>query len=204
MKEKTLEHIREVQSLLGWCIRELSKRQDQHDASKLETPEAEIFEEWTPKLSGSTYGSPEYADMLAAMKPALDHHYANNSHHPEYYSNGILGMDLLDLLEMICDWMAAAKRHADGNVFRSIQINQKRFEYSGELAAILGNTVSNFVASKLRVGDRVTIHTCEGFGGHGVIIDSRRSPTSHFKIRLDDGSQPDFWAHDFEIVEVAE
>lgn len=137
----TRQHISEVRRLLGQCLVELSERLTEHDASKLRSPEVEIFDEWTPKLAGSTYGSPEYTAMLAEMKPALDHHYANNRHHPEYHAEGIAGMNLLDLLEMICDWISAAKRHANGNVRRSIEINAKRFGYGEQMERILQRTV---------------------------------------------------------------
>jgi hypothetical protein len=76
------------------------------------------------------------------MKPALDHHYAMNSHHPEHFATGIQGMSLLDVLEMLCDWKAATLRHNDGDIRRSIELNQKRFGYSDELKAILLNTLA--------------------------------------------------------------
>lgn len=81
----TYEHIRSVQGLLDRVIVDLMGRRRVHDRSKLESPEKEIFDEYTPKLAGSTYGSAEYKRYLAEMKPALDHHYAANSHHPEHY-----------------------------------------------------------------------------------------------------------------------
>jgi hypothetical protein len=90
-------------------INELSKRAVNHDKSKLESPEKEIFEEYTPKLKGTTYGSEEYKEFLKEMKPALDHHYANNRHHPEHFKNGVNDMNLFDLLEMAADWLAAGK-----------------------------------------------------------------------------------------------
>lgn len=136
----TLEHIGVVRKLMGEAIDDLNRRSCAHDASKLQSPEKEIFDEFTPKLQGSTYGSEEYKEFLKGMKPALDHHYAHNSHHPEHYENGIRGMSLLDLVEMICDWKAATMRHADGDLLRSIEINQKRFGYSDELKGILLNT----------------------------------------------------------------
>src|SRR5699024_11996774 len=74
-----------------------------HDKSKLESPELEIFTEYTPKLKSLTYGSDEYKASLEGLGEALKHHYANNSHHAEYYENGIDGMDLFDLVEMICE-----------------------------------------------------------------------------------------------------
>ena len=118
-----------------------NRQTENHDRSKLESPEAEVFEVMTEKLKGSTYGSPEYTAMLAEMKPALDHHYAHNRHHPEYHKDGIKGMNLIDLMEMVCDWKAATLRHADGDIEKSLEINQKRFGYSDELRQIFINTI---------------------------------------------------------------
>lgn len=110
----------------------------------MKSPEVEAFAEFTPKLAGSTYGSPEYEAFRAAMKPALDHHYARNSHHPEHYPDGINGMDLLDLVEMFCDWKAAGERHNDGNILKSIEKNATRFEMSPQLVRIFTNTAKLF------------------------------------------------------------
>lgn len=131
---KVAENMLDVRMLLGFRARI-------HDKSKLESPEKEIFDKVTPKLRGITYGSEEYKASLAEMKPALDHHYRHNSHHPEHYGeNGISGMCLLDLIEMLCDWQAATERHADGNLAKSLVINQRRFNIDDQLQAILINT----------------------------------------------------------------
>lgn len=186
---ETLKHIRRVQGLLGDLACNLVRRAELHDASKLESPEAEVFEEFTGKLRDTTYGSEKYKGLLAAMKPALDHHYAENSHHPEHYrwhcpvcqlqigkadwedapqgpndsgvrycpqccrygmlyeselmdkpELGIRGMNLIDIVEMLADWKAATERHADGDLLKSIELNQKRFGYTDELKTILTNT----------------------------------------------------------------
>jgi hypothetical protein len=139
--QDTHDHIARVRDLIQWCSINMARRAACHDASKLESPEKEIFDRVTPALRGLTYGSDEYKAQLAEMKPALDHHYANNPHHPEYHGEqGISGMSLLDLLEMICDWKAATERHADGDLGRSIEINRKRFGISDQLACVLANT----------------------------------------------------------------
>lgn len=145
---ETLKHIAAVQELVIIVTAELSRRAMAHDFTKLESPEVELFDELTPLLAGTTYGSPEYAELLRRLKPALDHHYAAHRHHPEHYPNGICDMSLIDLIEMICDWMAATRRHNDGDVLRSIDINQKRFGYSDELAQILRNTVAAIVEAE--------------------------------------------------------
>lgn len=137
----TQAHIEQVRELLDAVEANIHRRGDVHDASKLQSPEREYFDEWTPKLRDSVYGSDEYKQFLAAMKPGLDHHYANNSHHPEHWPNGVRDMSLLDIIEMLCDWKAATLRHATGDILKSIEINQKRFGYSDELKQILLNTV---------------------------------------------------------------
>lgn len=143
-KRDTLEHISQVNHFIKIVIDVMTERAINHDQSKLHSPELEGFTEFTPKLKECTYGSDEYKSYLKGLSKALDHHYANNSHHPEYYEDGIKGMDLFDLVEMFCDWKAATMRHDDGDINKSIDINQKRFGYSEELAQILRNTVKYF------------------------------------------------------------
>jgi len=140
-RQATLDHIKLVRAILGLAIDDLTNRGEIHDLSKLEEPELSVFDEFTKKLKGSTFGSPEYKQFLAEMKPALDHHYANNRHHPEHFKDGIRGMNLLDVLEMFCDWKAATLRHANGDIRKSIELNQERFGYSDELKQIFHNTV---------------------------------------------------------------
>lgn len=137
---ETFRHIERVRNLLNTCIVELLKRGELHDQSKLVEPEVSLFTEFTPKLASSTYGSEEYDGFKKAMKPALDHHYANNRHHPEHHKHGINDMNLIDLVEMLCDWKAASERHNDGNIRKSIEINANRFNISPQLVEILENT----------------------------------------------------------------
>lgn len=137
----TLKHIKRVSELLTNAAKELIDRANRHDESKLRSPEKELFDEYTPKLSQCTYGSEEYKGFLRELKVALDHHYANNSHHPEHYNNGVDGMNLFDLIEMFFDWKAATERHADGDILKSIDINTKRFGLSEQLKNIFTNTV---------------------------------------------------------------
>jgi hypothetical protein len=137
---ETKNHIVMVGRYLSEVIMELYSRAAEHDKSKIETPEVEVFDEFTPKLKGMTYGSPEYKQCLSEMVPALNHHYQKNRHHPEHHKNGILDMSLIDLVEMFCDWLAATKRHEDGDIFKSIQINAERFGYDTVLSSILRNT----------------------------------------------------------------
>jgi hypothetical protein len=139
---KTLRHIETVRNYLNLIIREILFRQENHDQSKLQTPEMEVFDKFTPLLRKVTYNSKEYKDCMEKMDIAINHHNATNKHHPEHYANGIKDMTLVDLIEMLCDWKSSSMRHNNGNILKSIEINQIRFNYSDELKQILQNTAN--------------------------------------------------------------
>lgn len=83
----------------------ICKRGRHHDTSKLEGIEFENL--WVEK---------ETDKDLQAFKDALKHHHLNNSHHPEYYKDGIYGMSDLDICEMVCD--ATARLQETGSNVR--------------------------------------------------------------------------------------
>ena len=145
-KFKTMRHIETVRNYLNTVIKELLVRGEKHDQTKMQPEESDVFDEFTPKLRDCTYGSDEYKGFLKEMQPALDHHYLHNRHHPEHFAVGdnkdspLKAMNLIDLVEMLCDWKAATLRHDDGDIFKSIEINQERFNYSDDLKQVLINT----------------------------------------------------------------
>lgn len=140
-RQDTVEHILRVRELLYIIQNKLEARGFAHDQSKLGPNEKPIFDRVTPQLRGLTYGSEEYKASLKELGPALEHHYRENSHHPEHHPNGVNDMSLLDVLEMVCDWKAAGERHADGSIERSLIVNASRFKIGGQLQMLLENTV---------------------------------------------------------------
>lgn len=138
---ETMRHILTVRALLLGCIGTLVDCANDHDCSKLQPPEDVAYAIFTSRLEGVTYGSKEYRTCLREMGPALQHHYRHNRHHPEFHKDGIRGMDLFDLIEMLCDWKAATLRHLDGNMERSLKINAKRFQMPPALVRLLVNTL---------------------------------------------------------------
>lgn len=136
----TLKHSRRVDELLLQAVEDLLGRVGKHDASKCEPPEKAMYDEFVPQLQGARYGTPEYKALTAKMGDALKHHYEANRHHPEHFPDGVAGMTLTDLTEMLADWKAAGERHADGNMARSLAIQRERFDLSDQLFTILENT----------------------------------------------------------------
>lgn len=138
----TLLHIKRVNELLGMAAKELIRRGNIHDNSKLKSPEKEKFDELTPLLKSLTYGTPGYKESLSELGIALEHHYKHNSHHPQYYKEGVNGMDLFDIIEMFFDWKAATERMDNGDINKSIEINKERFNISEQLTNIFKNTIA--------------------------------------------------------------
>ena len=144
-REDTKNHIKQVRVFTDRLAEAIIDRGCYHDFSKLREPEKSIFDEFTPKLAETTYGSLEYKKYLNEMKVALDHHYADNRHHPEHHINGVHDMNLVDLIEMLCDWKAATMRHNDGDIMKSIEFNQERFDYDDGIKQLMINTVNDYL-----------------------------------------------------------
>jgi hypothetical protein len=141
----TLLHIARVRANLDAFVVEMLRRGRVHDASKFGAEEKPTVDEAAVALRGIAYGSPEHQDLVRRLRPGLEHHYRVNSHHPEHYGNaGIAGMDLFDVVEMLCDWMAAALRRPEDGL--RLDFNARYFGISDQLAAILANTVARWPA----------------------------------------------------------
>lgn len=127
-----------VGALLSQIAKGLLVRADLHDKSKFSPEEKPCFDKYIPRLKKCIYGSPEYKQNLEEMASALEHHYRENRHHPEYFQNGIDGMHLVDIAEMLCDWVASSGLRS--SVERGIDLNMARFNLSPQLANIFKNT----------------------------------------------------------------
>lgn len=134
------EHKRKVEYWMKDIASQITGRAKVHDDSKLKEPEKATFDQWTSKLTQVEFGSEEYRGHLEAMEQGLDHHYRNNRHHPEHFQDGINGMTLIDLIEMFCDWLAAAEKK---KVHVNLDYLQQRFDLSDQLVRILYNTLED-------------------------------------------------------------
>ena len=144
----TSTHIHRVRDLLGGMMVLMLERCRLHDRSKMEPPEVAAFTAMTPKLRKMDFGTPEYEESKKALGEALVHHYANNRHHPEHFPRGIRDMNVIDLIEMLCDWKAGSERHDSGNIRKSIEHNALRFNFPHELNEIFMNSIDLFVPAR--------------------------------------------------------
>jgi hypothetical protein len=114
-----------------------------HDTSKFKFDESYYFIKIIHKLKHVKYGSEEYHKNLKNIYPAIEKHYQRNSHHPQYYKNGIYDMNIIDLIEMCCDWKASVKNHKIKNINNSFNISFNRFNLNDSIEGLLLKKIIN-------------------------------------------------------------
>lgn len=167
-RDATQDHRMKVYSIMQCLSNQLLVRGKNHDRSKLTDKELPYFAAATA-LKELPYGSKKYNDQISiksALRPALDHHYKNNRHHPEHHKNGIEDMNLIDILEMLSDWLAAGLRHGpDHNIFNSINVNRYRFRIKKDLAKIMWSTAIDVFGEEPEQGyEMCLINECKECG----------------------------------------
>mgnify|MGYP006928565117 CR=1 FL=1 len=139
------EHIQNIQRVAKLLVDDLTKRIEDHDKSKLSDPEKSCYDKYIPLLKTAKYGTKEYYSVRSNMqKEGLDHHYAVNRHHPEHFSHGIDDMNLVDMIEMLCDWYAASLK-SDTSFEKGFHSNCERFHISKPLEQLLWNTYNEYI-----------------------------------------------------------
>ena len=158
-------HQEHVKKLMHAVVMDLHVRAQVHDDSKFspeEYPHIQAIGELVQREGKVDFGTPEYEARKKLLGPMLEHHYANNDHHPEHFMDGaerdirrwrkgdgvelidvtgVAGMTLMALVEMFCDWSAAASdRNPDGAL--DIGVGCKKYEMPPMLEEIFRNTAA--------------------------------------------------------------
>lgn len=108
-ESETMEHKTRVSIMLTRISKDLVRRGKIHDNSKFKSPEREIYNMNHEKLQQVKFGTDEYDKLMnGEMAVAIDHHYKENDHHPEHFEDGVVNMNLVQILEMLADINAVA------------------------------------------------------------------------------------------------
>jgi hypothetical protein len=132
-----------VAEALSTFVKDLVRRLVDHDKSKFNEDEFPDAVKSSGEIRSTTYGTPEYDAMREKYMHLYAIHYKQNRHHPEFFENGILGMNLVDILEMVADWKAASMR-SGGSMENSVRIATEKFKISPDLVKILENTIRDY------------------------------------------------------------
>jgi hypothetical protein len=122
-------------------LRQISVEQIKaHDLSKFDEPE----------LSGYSNYFPEKREQYKpAFLQAVQHHYAHNPHHPEFWMMRQSSMPENYISEMVADWMAASYQYS-GTWNMSDWLN-KQFLVDGQLHNIFNNEQMQYLIFLLLV-----------------------------------------------------
>lgn len=145
--ETVREHIKRVGKRLTNIALLLIDRATYHDASKLQEPER-LGWEMMDQEPRYPYGSAEYFEKMKKYRAIFEHHYAVNSHHPEHYEDGIYGMDLVDLIEMLCDWFSYKECFTVEEGHKIVREQCKRFNIDPNLQKILLNSFNHYIVEE--------------------------------------------------------
>jgi hypothetical protein len=139
-----IDHRKRVAGYMQLVAGELFMRACVHDNSKFSPAEFEAYAQAFPAFQRYAYGTEEYKAEVRKLGPAVQHHYAVNDHHPEFFAGGINDMNLVQLIELVCDWIASSER-SGGDIGHSLRINKERFGITGQLYRIMENTADMLV-----------------------------------------------------------
>lgn len=141
-------HIRQVGTNLKEVCNDLFDRAIRHDESKWSKHEFPYIAEHGHKMKDVKFGTPEYAEQKKLLGSMIQHHNSLNRHHPEHFGvtsdkfSPVNNMCLMDIIEMLADWRAAAGRNKDGSLMNSINVCCEKYKISDQLKLVLINTAT--------------------------------------------------------------
>lgn len=136
-------HISRVRRHINTFIQLLIRRAEKHDKSKLEEPELSWWKEMD-KEPRYPYGSEEYKQKIKRWSKVFKHHYQYNRHHPEHYEYGVSEMTLIDIVEMMCDWLGYKDTTTVTEAIKVCDEQMARYDISEELRQIIFNTLLRY------------------------------------------------------------
>lgn len=133
------DHVMNVQYAMSDVIEFLMLKLISHDSSKVFNDDELPLLQHKYMLDQLDYGSDEFVTLVNELKPAVKEHHYNNSHHIEFFNGNIEVMNLMDLLEMLCD-LRAFSLQKNKSIKTMLDEHKERYNLSDELAEILRTT----------------------------------------------------------------
>lgn len=123
---------------------ELLYRSSIHDLSKFSDDEFDVNAANVQDFGKFPFNSPQELELRERLAPAQKLHKKRNRHHPEHFEDGVDGMNLIDVLEMLVDWKASSSRYPGDSMRKSLNVCVERYNFSPQLVKILENTCKDF------------------------------------------------------------
>lgn len=136
-------HINRVQNWINRFTGILFNRGKVHDKSKLNEPEFSMWKKMDEEPRYK-YGTKEYNEKINRYKEVFNLHYQQNRHHPEHWSSFYSEMDLIDVIEMLCDWLGYKDDITIKEAEELVNIQCKRYGFNSTFQNLLYNTLKNY------------------------------------------------------------
>ncbi len=148
-------HKKNVETNINKIAIELEKRSKTHDQDKM-TNEViyRAYAKYSKKQRSLPYGSKEREELEngEAMGEATTLHVINNRHHFYDERNSMTEneVDLVDLVEVLSDWVGAMRRHnlSTEEEIERLELIFKKHKISKTLGQLLLNTYKNYLIKK--------------------------------------------------------
>jgi hypothetical protein len=147
----TYKHQKIVAQLMVNAAKKVLDRAMLHDESKLHEPEmsAYIGPVFALNTEAVEYGSERYIKLCREMGAGWEHHKSANDHHIEFFlphavetlNDPVLQLDIFCLLEMCCDWTAAAQRRGNEPGL-ALKTMAEKYHVDEQLQQLIRNTLA--------------------------------------------------------------
>jgi hypothetical protein len=126
-----LSILRHTVDFLEYCeiVPSLQTRACVHDDSKLSDLEYDRYVTAFAESSWSHLGD------------AWRHHTKHNDHHPEHFEGGVWSMHAVQLIEMLCDWLACGKRKGSLGARNYLKEHAERLKIDQRVQHLVLNTL---------------------------------------------------------------
>ena len=144
-KEYIEKHQNAVKRWLAHFSMILQSRAIKHDESKLQEPEYSLWKKMDEEPR-YPYGTKEYSSKLKRWQHLFKLHWKDkrNRHHPEHFVSPVAEMDLMDMIEMLCDWLGYKETVSYSEASKLVDNQCKRFNFPEEFKSLLLNTLTNY------------------------------------------------------------
>jgi hypothetical protein len=136
-RDRIISHKLSVKAGIQRVILDLQNRGEHHDDDKLYENSLTELHLAMEKYSSTKFCSSKYLEI--EEEPVIKLHYINNDHHPNHFKDGIMGMNLISMIEMLIDWKSASSAYGD-TFEESLEKNKERFKIGDDLFRVLKNT----------------------------------------------------------------
>jgi hypothetical protein len=147
-RKDIIDHKEKVATNMLQINNELVKRMYCHDNDKISDDIIfDVYEEYNSKLRAEKYDSPMFKEYARIMHPGVVRHTSKERHHFYDRNNPMENkeVDLIDLIEVLSDWVGATQRDKNINIESALEHNFNKYNIPEDFRTLMMNTYINYL-----------------------------------------------------------